>query len=65
MTGFLDIKNFFDPRNNLMRAGIGWLIKVDYSVLEIIFKRALKWGRSCRDRCIVGRKNIHFMIIFE
>jgi hypothetical protein len=48
-----------------MRAGIGWLIKVDYSVLEIIFKRALKWGRSCRDRCIVGRKNIHFMIIFE
>ena len=37
MTGFFDIKDFLDPGDNLMRAGIGWLIKVDHSVLEIIF----------------------------
>jgi hypothetical protein len=63
VSGFFDVENLLDPGDDLVGAGIGGLIKVDHSVLEIIFQRALEWGGSCGDRGVVGRKDIHFVII--
>lgn len=48
-----------------MGAGIGWLIQVDDSVFEILFKGTLKRSGSKRNRGVMSAEDIHLIIIFQ
>lgn len=48
-----------------MGAGIGRFIKIDNTILKILFKRSFKWCGSCRDGSIVSGQYIHLMIVLE
>lgn len=61
----LDVEDFLDPWDNFMGAGIGRFIKIDNTILKILFKRSFKWCGSCRDGSIVSGQYIHLMIVLE
>lgn len=65
MTSFFDFKYFFNPSNDFVRARVRRFIKIDDSVLKILFHLSFKWSRSVRYRCIVGTKYVHFVIVFK
>jgi hypothetical protein len=62
---FLKIKNFLNPGDYFVGAGVRWLIKVDDSVLEILFEWPFEWGGSCGDGCVVVGECVHLMIVLE
>ena len=65
MTGLLHVENFLDPGDDLMRAGIGWLVEVDDTVFKVFLKGSLERGVSGRYGGIVRGEDIHEMIVFE
>jgi hypothetical protein len=48
-----------------MGAGVRWLVEIDDTILEIVFKGTIEWRGAGRDGSVVAGENIHFMIIFE
>lgn len=61
----LNSEYFFDPSDHLMRARIGWLIKIDDTVLEVLLKRPFEWCRAGRNRSIMRGEYIHLIIVLE
>lgn len=65
MASLFNIEDSFDPRDDLMGTGIGWLIQVNDTVFKIILERSFKGSGSCGNGSVVVSEHIHLVIVFE
>ena len=50
MAGLVDLENAFNPGNDLMRRGVGWLVKVDDTVALELSQWSGCWRPPARKR---------------
>jgi hypothetical protein len=65
MTGFFDVEDFLDPRDNFVGAGIGGFVEVDNSILEVLLEGSLEGRVAGGNWGVVRGEHIHLMVVFE
>lgn len=65
VAGLLNIQDLLDPGDDFVGAGIGGLVEVDDTVLQVLLEGPLERGVSGGDGSVVSGEDIHEMVVFE
>jgi hypothetical protein len=65
VSGLFNIEDLLDPGDDLVGAGVGGLVHVDDSVLEVLLEGALERSVAGGDGRVVRGEHIHFVVVLQ